>query len=122
MYDDASLPFPPGGGKGCPSGAQFVPPVKGTPEGYGPFADWALADKVQVPNVPAGDYVVSWRWDCEEFYPGQVWNTCANVRITGSAPAPPPAPTPSQNYACQHNKCVASPTGKDLATCQSLCG
>jgi hypothetical protein len=69
-----------GGGKGCPLGAQFKPPVKGTPEGYGPFPDWDLADQVQVPDVE-GDFVLSWRWDCEEFYPGQVWTTCSNVHI-----------------------------------------
>jgi hypothetical protein len=71
-----------GGGKGCPLGAQFRPPVPGTPEGYGPFPDWDLADAVRVPAGLEGDFVLSWRWDCEEFYPGQVWTTCSNVRIS----------------------------------------
>jgi hypothetical protein len=67
----------------CPLGAQFKPPVKGTPEGYGPFNDFDIADKVQVPEDIEGDYILSWRWDTEEFYPGQVWTTCAKVHITG---------------------------------------
>jgi hypothetical protein len=73
---------------GCPLGAQFKPPVKGTPEGYGPFPDFDIADKVQVPEGTEGDYVVSWRWDCEQFYPGQVWTTCANVHISGKKSEP----------------------------------
>merc|ERR1719335_1568202 len=86
----------------CPLGAQFKPPVFGTPEGYGPF-NFDIADQVQVPEGLEGDYVLSWRWDCEEFYPGQVWTTCANVHIS-SGPAPPsppfpPAPTPAPTPA-----------------------
>lgn len=108
----------------CPLGAQFKPPVKGTPVGYGPFNDWVLADNVQVPDVE-GEYVLfrclSWRWDCEEFYPGQVWTTCSNIRITGSGPAPAPAPS-GQKYACRSNTCIAAASGADLTVCQSACG
>lgn len=70
-----------GGGKGCPLGAQFKPPAPGV-VGYGPFPDFDIADEIQVPDIE-GDYVLSWRWDCEEFYPGQVWTTCANVHVSG---------------------------------------
>lgn len=32
---------------------------------WGPY-NLEIVDKVKVPDVPAGDYVVGWRWDCEE--------------------------------------------------------
>merc|ERR1711879_648388 len=42
-------------------------------------------------NHTHGEYVLSWRWDCEET--DQVWNSCADIVITdGPVPAPTPAP------------------------------
>lgn len=41
---------------------------------------WNLADKVVVPRVPPGDYVMSFRWDCEGT--DQVWGSCSDVTIT----------------------------------------
>eukprot|EP01065_Artemidia_motanka_P022797 TRINITY_DN269_c0_g2_i1.p2 TRINITY_DN269_c0_g2~~TRINITY_DN269_c0_g2_i1.p2 ORF type:complete len:247 (+),score=44.05 TRINITY_DN269_c0_g2_i1:622-1362(+) len=38
-----------------------------------------VADLVRVPRVPAGDYVVSWRWDCEQT--SQVWSGCGDVTV-----------------------------------------
>jgi len=29
--------------------------------------------------MPAGDYVVGFRWDCEET--AQVWNSCAEITV-----------------------------------------
>ena len=60
-------------------------------EGYGnglpgpdsvnaPFK-WGMVDKLQ-PELEAGEYSLSWRWDCE--HTAQVWNSCADVTI------PPP--------------------------------
>merc|ERR1712093_343079 len=50
--------------------------------GYGPmsgdmwFDDLLLVDQVQVPNdLPEGDYILSFRWDCEQTF--QVWSQCA---------------------------------------------
>ena len=35
-------------------------------------------DKVEVPkDLETGDYVLSFRWDCEQT--PQIWNTCADV-------------------------------------------
>lgn len=35
---------------------------------------------MEVPNdLPSGDYLLSWRWDCEQS--AQVWQNCADVRI-----------------------------------------
>lgn len=40
---------------------------------------WNILDKVQVPNVPAGEYVVSFRWESEQT--PQIWATCSDVTI-----------------------------------------
>lgn len=40
-----------------------------------------IVDKVEVPNVPPGDYVISGRWDCEQT--AQVWGMCFDVTIEG---------------------------------------
>lgn len=41
---------------------------------------WSVVDKVTVPKVPPGDYVVSFRWDCEQT--PQIWAQCSDVTIT----------------------------------------
>lgn len=72
-----------GGGSGgavC-SGPQFPPPLPGL-YGFGnpTFFKWSIVDKVEVPaDLPLGDYVLSFRWDCEQT--PQVWNSCSDVRI-----------------------------------------
>ena len=39
-----------------------------------------IVDKVIVPTgLPAGDYVLGWRWDCEET--AQIWSTCSDITI-----------------------------------------
>jgi len=39
-----------------------------------------IVDFVEVPeDLPLGDYVISWRWDCEQT--AQVWNGCGDVTI-----------------------------------------
>ena len=41
---------------------------------------WAFKDLVEVPEtLESGDYVLSFRWDCEES--PQIWNACANIKI-----------------------------------------
>jgi hypothetical protein len=48
--------------------------------------DWTggmIVDSVRIPSALAGgDYVLQWRWDCEET--SQVWANCADVRIVGA--------------------------------------
>lgn len=39
----------------------------------------AIQDLVHVPNLPAGEYVVGFRWDCETS--SQVWTQCADINI-----------------------------------------
>lgn len=49
---------------------------------------WSVMDEVNVPNKP-GQYVLGWRWDCEEA--DQVWVSCADIEIVdASVPAPSP--------------------------------
>ena len=43
-------------------------------------------DRVALPwMLPAGDYVLGWRWDTEES--NQVWGQCADVTIKANAGA-----------------------------------
>ena len=50
------------------------PPKTSTVKGY------MFKDVVEVPeNLEPGDYVLSYRWDCERT--PQVWNSCANINI-----------------------------------------
>ena len=40
-------------------------------------------DYLKVPDVPPGEYVLSFRWDCEAS--AQVWQSCADITITRPA-------------------------------------
>lgn len=49
------------------------------PTGKG-FHEYAIEDQLVVPDdIPAGDYVLGWRWDCETT--SQVWTTCSDISI-----------------------------------------
>lgn len=74
----------------CPSGVMFetqwddgygagaypLPGEKSEPLGAFPFT---MTDTVKVPTGLSGDYMLSWRWDCEQT--PQVWNSCADISI-----------------------------------------
>lgn len=63
---------------GCTQSPLFQAPFSG---GEGSFWDFSLVDKVRLPaNLEAGDYVLSWRWDCE--VNKQIFINCADVKIT----------------------------------------
>jgi len=65
---------------GICEGTQFAPPITGV---FGFIQlPWNIIDKVQVPQLPAGDYVISFRYDCEQT--SQVWSQCGDVRIVAS--------------------------------------
>ena len=39
-----------------------------------------IVDMVRVPaGTPAGEYVLGWRWDCEES--NQIWQSCSDVSV-----------------------------------------
>ena len=73
----------------CPTGVMFE---TAWDEGYGDgshgnvdygYFPWTLVDRVTIPaDLEAGEYVISWRWDCEQT--PQVWNSCADVTIAAS--------------------------------------
>ncbi len=73
----------------CPSGeTEYPSPLPGV-EGFGycnstetgcdMFHDYSIVDLVVVPDVEPGNYLLSWRWDCEQTT--QIWQNCADVRI-----------------------------------------
>jgi hypothetical protein len=80
--------------QGC-TGPQFTPAIDG--HEYWGFSDYILGtgekdkdtflpfvkDFVKVPNAKPGNYVLSWRWDCEQS--PQVWNSCADIEISAQA-------------------------------------
>lgn len=44
------------------------------------FGTLEIVDQLEVPaELPAGEYVLGFRWDCEES--NQVWASCSDVRI-----------------------------------------
>merc|ERR1712110_224563 len=118
----------------CPRGTMFEAGFDQFTQGFlvGSGNKFSVMDEVQVPNK-LGEYVLSWRWDCEET--DQVWNSCADIVITdGPVPAPTPAPPapPSPplsppgkgDYVCYQNKCYNKPGygTMDEATCEKTCG
>ena len=44
------------------------------------FSNITMYDYLRVPDVPAGDYLLSFRWDCE--FSAQIWQACSDVTIT----------------------------------------
>ena len=73
----------------CKSGTQ--PPVR-APKAVGKYSynpgpcagNWptsvSILDTVRVPaDLPPGEYVLGWRWDCE--LTAQVWSACADITI-----------------------------------------
>jgi hypothetical protein len=45
--------------------------------GVGPVI--GIMDFVKVPSLPAGKYVLGWRYDCEAT--AQVWSNCADIEL-----------------------------------------
>lgn len=105
------------------SGPMFEPPIPGL-YGFGPGAcasgvapctldemasramDFGIVDLVKVPEVPPGDYVLSFRWDCEQL--PQVWGNCADVKIKVKGTAKPTKPFSAWN-GCE--SCCAEALG-----------
>jgi len=71
----------------CTHGTQFPAPGPGLfgygqnpPPYYDPTFAFSIVDHLAVPDdLTPGDYVLSFRWDCEQT--SQVWNQCANIKI-----------------------------------------
>jgi len=68
-----------------------APTLTGDVEGKcsGDFISAAIVDHVILPmDLAAGDYVLGFRWDCEET--AQIWESCADVTIAIAASASSP--------------------------------
>merc|ERR1711865_273382 len=116
----------------CEAGTEYYEPLSGH-SGFGKdVPEWSIGDKVMIPaDLEEGEYVLGWRWDCEEST--QIWQNCADIILTkdapvpSPAPAPTPSPSPSQtcsgfspdaaSYACYYHGCK---TGESTA-CQECC-
>merc|ERR1712151_683279 len=101
------------------SGPMFEPPAPGI-YGFGPGAcasgqekctleemasramPYGIVDLVKVPDVPPGDYVLSFRWDCEQL--PQVWGNCGDVKIV--APKTEKPTKPFSDWAGCESCCV----------------
>merc|ERR1711879_462322 len=113
----------------CPLGTMFDAGWEPTSMGFltGKPSDFSIVDEVQVPSKK-GEYVLSWRWDCEET--DQVWNSCADIVITDDvpptpAPTPvPPAPPPTGTYLCYLGQCYEKAGSGTMSKqeCESTCG
>ena len=54
---------------------------QGMTDGAGATPELEIVDRIRIPgNLPAGDYVLGWRWDCEES--NQIWQSCSDVTLT----------------------------------------
>merc|ERR1712203_105563 len=51
-----------------------------------------VKSEVVIPNGLQGRYVLQWEWDTDE---NQIWQSCADIEITGGGPAPEPTPEPT---------------------------
>jgi len=49
------------------------------------YFTWSVVDKVRIPQIPPGEYVVSFRWDCEQT--PQIWTTCSDITISSAGRA-----------------------------------
>merc|ERR1712232_980532 len=98
------------------------PPCDGCQADKNPFS---IYDRVKVPNLPDGDYTLSWRWDCD--VTKQVWLNCGDITIKGSSPvptpmpAPTPTPSPGATYKCFDDGCRQASGGVPKTTCEQVC-
>lgn len=68
-------------------------------------AEVGIVDRVHVPKVPPGDYVLSFRWDCEQT--PQVWQNCADVTIKDQGePTKPFTPLTCEGACCSGGWCA----------------
>jgi hypothetical protein len=69
---------------------------------------------LQVPDLPTGDYVLSFRWDAEQVQ--QVWSHCADIHIANPKSPETTAVAPLKNIK---NVCLGGSIGLDIDECDS---
>lgn len=66
---------------------------------------WGIVDKVAVPKMPAGEYVIGFRWDSEQT--PQVWQSCGDVTIQESGePSKPSTKMDGCDACCPGGLCA----------------
>mmetsp|Transcript_36365 Transcript_36365/g.67687 ORF Transcript_36365/g.67687 Transcript_36365/m.67687 type:complete len:507 (+) Transcript_36365:60-1580(+) len=107
----------------CMGNLSKTPSAKCTEQEYYDVSfDFGIVDLVQIPkDLPEGDYVLSWRWDCE--MTKQIWNSCADVTVKKEGKATPAFTKGRECSACcphgmcyHCKKCMEDKTG-DCAKC-----
>ncbi len=100
------------GGGGCQSD-----PGSGLPcsakEYKSRIFDFGIVDKVKVPKLPDGDYVIGFRWDSEQT--PQVWTSCGDVTIKSDG-------VPTKPFAPSSGGCEACCPGFKQAQCANCTG
>uniref|UniRef100_A0A0G4I2J0 Uncharacterized protein n=1 Tax=Chromera velia CCMP2878 TaxID=1169474 RepID=A0A0G4I2J0_9ALVE len=100
------------GGGHCMGNQTVNPDVKCTDTEYRAASfDFGIVDKVRVPaDLPPGEYVVGFRWDCEQTK--QIWSSCADVTVAvrGSPSTKPFSPQKGCTACC-------NPVGGLCANC-----
>ena len=72
---NCALQFP-----GTPKMASADPDVFPDPLPGADFHSYAIEDDLLVPaDLPAGEYVLGWRWDAE--MTSQIWSSCADITV-----------------------------------------
>jgi len=90
------------------------------PEGVDSNWRFSLVDQVVIPkDLPLGDYVISWRWDCEATH--EVWNNCGDITITDGGPGPAPTPAPTPRPSPTPTPTPSDCPGGSLDACIALC-
>jgi len=62
-----------------PEGSQWSEVTETLDDGWPGTLHAHIIDLVQVPELPPGQYVLSFRWDCH--LTPQIWSSCANINI-----------------------------------------
>jgi hypothetical protein len=85
--------------------------------GRGPFP-YSVVDSVKVPHLPAGHYILSWRWDSEQVK--QVWSQCADIAIVAPGAAAPDTALASAadgSHFDSADACIGNSVGLDVLEC-----
>jgi len=80
LVDGPCIPCPMTPGSDCSRCDNGPPSFVSQVAGVYEAPQVAILDVVEVPNgLPAGDYVLGWRYDCEAT--AQVWSNCADITL-----------------------------------------
>ena len=94
----------------CPTGLMFPSAwEEGAGAGIGGTFHFEMVDVVKVPDVPPGEYSLSWRWDCEQVRRSPLLSHCCGTTARSLSPPSPSAHLLSPHaYPCvlsRHLKC-----------------